>query len=106
MVALEARRPAVLRGDERPVDAAECLAFADMAYRSKRFGASARLHAKALRADPVRAAHTDARREVHRCVGRSDRRAQGDCSTLRSIRPKRAAAKSRESSEFGRSPIE
>jgi hypothetical protein len=59
MVALEARLPAVLRGDESPVDAAECLAFADMAYRSKRFGASARLYAEALQADPVRAEDAD-----------------------------------------------
>jgi hypothetical protein len=33
---------------------------------------------------------TDARREARRCFGRSDRSAQGDRPTLRSIRPKRA----------------
>ena len=50
--ALAARLPGVIRGDEQPRDAAERLAFADLAYRSKRFGPSARLFAGAFQADP------------------------------------------------------
>src|SRR5262249_8453880 len=37
----------------------------------------------------LRSDDTDARREARRRFGRSDRRAQGDRPTLRSIRPKR-----------------
>jgi hypothetical protein len=42
------------------------------------------------RASASRSDDTDARKEARRRFGRSDRRAQGDRSTLRSIRPKRA----------------
>jgi tetratricopeptide (TPR) repeat protein len=52
LVALESRLPAVLRGDDKPKDAAEELLFADLAIRTKRFGPSARLYAESLRADP------------------------------------------------------
>jgi Flp pilus assembly protein TadD len=55
MAALEGRLPAVLRGEEKPGDAAEGLAFAVMAFRTERYGASARLYAEALRTDPKRA---------------------------------------------------
>ena len=46
------RLPAVIRGDEKPDDADEELAFAYLAYHSKQFGPSARLYAGAFRADP------------------------------------------------------
>ena len=36
-VALEGRLPAVLRGHEKPKDAAETLEFADLAYETKQF---------------------------------------------------------------------
>jgi hypothetical protein len=52
MVALESRLPAVLRGDDKPKDAAEGLEFAVMANTTKQFGASARLYAESLGADP------------------------------------------------------
>jgi hypothetical protein len=52
LVALEPRLPAVLRGDDKPKDAAEGIEFADMAYKTKQFGPSARLYAESLRADP------------------------------------------------------
>ncbi len=55
LVAQEARLPAVIRGQDRPGDAAEGLEFAEMAYRTGRYAASARLHAEALRAEPGRA---------------------------------------------------
>jgi serine/threonine-protein kinase len=52
MVALEGRLPAVIRGDEKPRDAAESLEFAYFGYQMKRFGPSARLFAEAFQADP------------------------------------------------------
>jgi tetratricopeptide (TPR) repeat protein len=52
MAALEARLPAVLRGEDKPRDAAEGLAFADMARKAGRYVPSARLYDGALRADP------------------------------------------------------
>jgi tetratricopeptide (TPR) repeat protein len=52
LVAMESRLPAVIRGDDQPKDAAEGIGFADLAYKMKRFGPSARLYAESLRADP------------------------------------------------------
>lgn len=52
MVALEGRLPAVIRGDERPSDAAESLEFAYFGYQMERFGPSARLFTEAFQADP------------------------------------------------------
>jgi tetratricopeptide (TPR) repeat protein len=52
LVALESRLPAVLRGDDKPKDAAEAIGFADLAYKTKRFGPSARLYAELFRTDP------------------------------------------------------
>jgi serine/threonine protein kinase/tetratricopeptide (TPR) repeat protein len=52
MVALERRLPAVLRGDDKPKDAAETIGFADLAYTMKRFVPAARLYSESLRADP------------------------------------------------------
>jgi serine/threonine-protein kinase len=51
MAALEGRLPAVLRGEDKPRDAAEGLAFADMAYKARRYVLSARLFDAALRGD-------------------------------------------------------
>jgi hypothetical protein len=42
----------VLKGDDRPADSTEALAFAEMAYYRKQFTASARLCAEASGADP------------------------------------------------------
>src|SRR5262249_12325301 len=44
MAALEARLPAVIRGEDRPRDGAEWTALADMAYQVGRHGASTRLY--------------------------------------------------------------
>ena len=52
LAALAARLPAVLKGEDRPADAAERLAFAQMCYDTKRHAAAARLWAEALAADP------------------------------------------------------
>jgi hypothetical protein len=52
MVALDARLPAVLKGDDRPVDAAERVTFSELAYSRKLYVAAARLYAEAFRADP------------------------------------------------------
>jgi serine/threonine protein kinase/tetratricopeptide (TPR) repeat protein len=52
MAALEGRLQAVLRGDDKPRDAAEGLVFADLAYRTRRCGPSVRLYAEAFGADP------------------------------------------------------
>jgi hypothetical protein len=50
--ALADRLPAVLAGTAQPADDAERLAFARMAYDTKRFVGAARLWAEALEADP------------------------------------------------------
>jgi tetratricopeptide (TPR) repeat protein len=52
LAALELRLSAVLRGEDKPKDAAEGLVFADMAYKARRYGMSARLYVKAFEADP------------------------------------------------------
>ncbi|MGL4550836.1 MAG: leucine-rich repeat domain-containing protein, partial [Gemmataceae bacterium] len=46
------RFPAVLRGEDRPADGAERLAFARLAHGQKHFALAARLVAEALAADP------------------------------------------------------
>jgi serine/threonine-protein kinase len=51
MLALEARLPAVLGGQDRP-DAAERLEFADLCRATKRYAAAARFSADAFAADP------------------------------------------------------
>ena len=63
MAALEARLPAVLKGDDHPADAAEALCFAKFCYDRKLHAASARLYAEALQAEPKLA---DDRRAQHR----------------------------------------
>jgi tetratricopeptide (TPR) repeat protein len=52
MVALEPRLPAVIRGDDKPKDATEGIELADVAYKTKQFGPSARLYAESFQADP------------------------------------------------------
>jgi tetratricopeptide (TPR) repeat protein len=52
MVALQARLPAVIRGEDKPKDGAEGTALAAMAYKVGRYAASARLYAGAFRSDP------------------------------------------------------
>jgi tetratricopeptide (TPR) repeat protein len=61
--ALAERLPAVLKGGDRPKNAAEGLALALMAYQSGHYAAAARLFADALAADPMLA---DDRRTQHR----------------------------------------
>ncbi len=56
LVALEARLPAVQRGEDRPADGADGLALADVAYRLGRTGLASRLYAETFRADPKLAA--------------------------------------------------
>ena len=51
-LALSKRLPALLRGEDKPGDNAERLAFAQMAYDRKHFAAAARLWAEALESDP------------------------------------------------------
>jgi serine/threonine-protein kinase len=63
MAALAARLPALLKGEDRPRDVAERLAFAQMAYDAKRYAAAARLWSDALAADPKLG---DDRRAGHR----------------------------------------
>jgi tetratricopeptide (TPR) repeat protein len=53
--ALALRLPAVLRGDDRPKDAAERLDFARVAYQARQFAASARLYSESFREDPRQA---------------------------------------------------
>jgi serine/threonine-protein kinase len=50
--ALARRLPDILRGDDRPKDAAEGLEFALLAYHARQFGLSAELYAESFRADP------------------------------------------------------
>jgi eukaryotic-like serine/threonine-protein kinase len=52
MAALDARLPAVIRGEDRPGDAADGLALAEVAYSTGRPVLSARLYGEALKADP------------------------------------------------------
>ena len=52
LVALEARLPAVIRGEDRPGDGAEATALADTAYKAGRHRALARLYAAAFELDP------------------------------------------------------
>ncbi len=52
LAALAGRLPAVLAGKDRPADPTEWLAFAQMAYDTKRYAAAARLLSEALAADP------------------------------------------------------
>jgi serine/threonine-protein kinase len=62
MGALDARLPGVLKGDDRPADTAERLAFGQLCSERKLPVASARFYAEALRADPKLA---DDRRAQH-----------------------------------------
>jgi serine/threonine-protein kinase len=57
-VALGAHLPAVIRGDEKPKDAADGIVFADLAYQTKQLGPSVRLYAESFRADPKLAEDT------------------------------------------------
>jgi tetratricopeptide (TPR) repeat protein len=52
LAALDARLPAILRGDDHPADAAERLAFAQLCSERKLDAAAARFYAEALQADP------------------------------------------------------
>jgi tetratricopeptide (TPR) repeat protein len=52
LVALDPRLPAVLKGRDRPADAAERVTFAQICYFRKLYAAAARLYAEALVADP------------------------------------------------------
>ena len=52
MVVLEARLPAMLRGDDKPKDNAERLALGQLCYDTKRFAASAKFWGDALADDP------------------------------------------------------
>jgi hypothetical protein len=63
LVALADRLPAILAGTAEPADDAERLAFAQMAYDTKRHAAAARLWGEALEADPKLA---DDRQAPHR----------------------------------------
>ena len=49
LAALAERLPALLRGEDRPADEAERLAFADLCYRNQFHAAAARLFDEALR---------------------------------------------------------
>ena len=62
MVALAPRLQAVLRGDDRPANAAERIDFANLCYRGRRFAAAARLYAEALKEAPTLA---DDRESIH-----------------------------------------
>jgi serine/threonine-protein kinase len=50
--ALSVRLPALLRGDDKPNDAAERLHLAMLAYHARHFGLSARLYAESFHSDP------------------------------------------------------
>jgi tetratricopeptide (TPR) repeat protein len=51
-IALESRLPAVLKGEDTPRDAAECLAFVQLCVHRGRHAAAARLWTEVLAADP------------------------------------------------------
>ena len=52
LVAIEARIPALLRGDDKPKDNAELLSLGQICHDTKRFAASARFWGEALAEDP------------------------------------------------------
>jgi hypothetical protein len=52
LIALDARLPALLRGEERPVDAAELAGFGELCYGKQLFATSARLWKEAFAARP------------------------------------------------------
>ncbi len=54
--ALSARLPAILKGDDRPGDNGERMAFAQICYDRNRYAAAARLWAEAFKVDPKLAA--------------------------------------------------
>ena len=56
MIALVARLPAVVAGDDRPTDPGELAAFARLAFARRQHAASARLWAEAFAASPALAA--------------------------------------------------
>jgi len=62
-LAMAKRLPALLRGEDKPADNAERLAFAQLAYDQKQFAAATRLWAEALASDPKRG---DDRQTQHR----------------------------------------
>ena len=61
----EPRLLAVLRGEDKPADNEECLAFIKLAYGDKQFAAAAKLWAAALEGDPQRAADLKAGHRYH-----------------------------------------
>jgi tetratricopeptide (TPR) repeat protein len=65
MVVLESRLPAVIRGGDKPLDAAEGIAFAELAYKTRQFGPSARLYAESFRAGPKLAEDMEAQNRYH-----------------------------------------
>ena len=52
LASLAPRLPAVLKGDDRPADSAELLAFGEIAHSSKLYAESAYLYSEAFHADP------------------------------------------------------
>ena len=52
ILAVAKRFPAVLRGEDKPKDNGERLAFAQMCYNTKRFATAVRLYVDAFVADP------------------------------------------------------
>src|SRR5262249_5949522 len=62
LVALEARLPAMIPGEDQPMNAAEGVPLAGVAYRLRRHGATAPLFAQALHPDPKQAGDLRAQR--------------------------------------------
>lgn len=65
LVALEARVPAVLKGDDRPASPAEGLTFAQMCASRKLYAASAKLYAEVLDAEPTMTNDRQAQHRYH-----------------------------------------
>ena len=60
LVALDARLPAILKGDDKPKDAAEGVDLAICAYLTQQFGLSARLYTESFRSESKLAEDTRA----------------------------------------------
>jgi hypothetical protein len=60
MLALDSRLPAVLKGDDKPKEFAEGLAFGQLCFDKTIHAAATRLSADALAADPARADYRQA----------------------------------------------
>jgi serine/threonine-protein kinase len=89
LIALDARLPALLRGEQRPTDAAELAGFAELCYGKQLFATSARLWKEAFAARPVSAEAPSTGRHFHAALAA----ARAGCGQGKDDPPPDAAAR-------------